>query len=83
MTLPSLQHNTRIARCLGQPGYCTGARSAPHSHDEFEQVFVISGSFHDGERLLRANDYCCRAAGEVHEASTEKGARVLVVYSPA
>jgi quercetin dioxygenase-like cupin family protein len=60
-----------------------GARSAPHSHDDFEQLFVLSGSFHDGERLLRAGDYCSRAPGEVHEATTEEGARVLVIYTPA
>lgn len=60
-----------------------GARSAPHSHAEFEQVYVLSGSFHDGERWLRAGDYCARAPGEVHEATTEEGATALVVYTPA
>ena len=60
-----------------------GARSAPHAHEDFEQVYVLSGSFHDGERLLRAGDYCSRAPGEIHEATSDDGAVALVIYTVA
>ncbi len=60
-----------------------GATSAPHAHDGFEQVFVISGSFEDDAHTLRAGDYCCRAPGTVHSAHSATGALVLAVYTPA
>ena len=60
-----------------------GARSAPHTHEDFEQVYILSGSFHDGKRLLRAGDYCARAPGDVHESSSPQGAVALVIYTPA
>ena len=60
-----------------------GARSAPHAHDAFEQIHVLEGCFHDGTRELKPGDHCCRAAGVMHEAYSEHGALVLVIYTPA
>lgn len=60
-----------------------GARSAPHTRDAFEQIHVLEGRFHDGTRELNAGDHCCRPAGTVHEAFSEEGALVLVVFTPA
>ena len=57
-----------------------GAESAPHAHDEVEQIYVIEGEFFDGERLLRAGDTCVRPPGVVHTAHSETGALALVVY---
>lgn len=60
-----------------------GAQSAPHAHDELEQIYVLEGSFHDGDKLLRSGDHCVRGAGVMHTAQSSDGALVLVVYSPA
>lgn len=60
-----------------------GAFAPRHSHGEFEQFYVLEGSLYDEERLLRAGDYCCRAAGKPHVAGSREGALVLLVYSPA
>ena len=59
------------------------ARSQPHAHDELEQVYVLEGSFFDGERWLRAGDHCVRPPGTVHSSWTEEGAVTLVMYAPA
>lgn len=59
-----------------------GAFSPPHAHDDLEHIYVLEGAFHDGERLLSAGDYCIRAPGVVHTASTEHGALTLVLYTP-
>ena len=60
-----------------------GAFAPRHSHGEFEQFYVLEGSLYDEQRLLRAGDYCCRAAGTPHVAGSHEGALVLLVYSPA
>ena len=59
-----------------------GMRSPPHSHEEFEQVFILSGSFFDDEHVMRAGDYCCRAPGAMHSGGSDEGAVMLVVYTP-
>ena len=59
-----------------------GAYSPPHAHDEMEQIYVLEGSFYDEERTYLPGDYIVRAPGAMHEAGSEKGALVLVVYSP-
>ena len=41
----------------------TGATAGPHAHDEFEQVYVLEGSFNDGEQTLVPGDYVFRAPG--------------------
>ncbi len=43
-----------------------GARYPMHAHDETEQIYVLSGSFSDQDRTLKAGDYCCRAPGAMH-----------------
>ena len=60
-----------------------GTNSPPHAHDEFEQVYVLEGSFHDGERTLRAGDYCARPIGAMHATVSEQGFVALVIYSAA
>lgn len=59
-----------------------GAHVGPHAHDhEFEQVFVLEGSFNDDEHTLVSGDYACRAPGAVHGGSTQDGALILVMFS--
>ena len=58
-----------------------GARFPPHAHDEVEQIYVLSGSFYDQDRTLRADDYACRAPGAMHTTGSEEGAVLLVIYS--
>ena len=60
-----------------------GAFSPPHAHEDFEQVYVLEGTFFDDDRLLAAGDYCCRAPGAMHSAGSDEGALVLVMYTPA
>jgi len=60
-----------------------GAHSPPHSHAEFEQVYVLEGSFYDQDRLVKAGDYCARAPGAVHSAASDDGALMLVIYTKA
>ena len=60
-----------------------GARSEPHSHEGFEQVYVLSGSFQDDNRLLREGDHCCRTPGVMHSAFSEEGVLVLAIYTRA
>jgi quercetin dioxygenase-like cupin family protein len=57
--------------------------SPPHSHEEFEQVYVLAGSFYDEHRLLRAGDFCVRSPGAVHSAASDDGALMLVMYTKA
>lgn len=59
-----------------------GARAARHCHeDEFEQVYVLEGSFSDGQQTLVPGDYLFRAPGAMHEGSTQDGALMLVIFS--
>ena len=59
-----------------------GAQVGPHAHeDEFEQVYVLEGSFDDDEQTLKAGDYAFRAPGAIHGGSTEEGALILVMFS--
>jgi quercetin dioxygenase-like cupin family protein len=58
-----------------------GARSPWHAHtEEFEEIYVLAGSFFDDAHQLVAGDYACRAAGVSHCAGTDQGAVVLLVY---
>jgi len=57
-----------------------GAVSPPHAHEEFEEVFMLEGSFYDDEHLLVAGDYVCREAGAVHSGGSEEGGVMLVMY---
>jgi anti-sigma factor ChrR (cupin superfamily) len=58
-----------------------GAYFPSHAHEEYEQIYVVSGSFFDQDRVLRVGDYACRAPGAMHTAGTEEGALVLLIYS--
>ena len=60
-----------------------GAFAALHAHAEFEQIYVLEGSLYDHEKVLKAGDYCCRAAGAPHSAGTRDGVLVLLVYTTA
>ena len=60
-----------------------GAHSPPHAHEAFEQVYVLDGSFYDDDRLVRAGEYCARAPGAVHSATSDEGATMLVIYTRA
>lgn len=60
-----------------------GASSSPHAHGQFEQVYVMEGSFYDEQRLVRAGEFCARSPGAVHFAASDEGAVILVVYTNA
>ena len=60
-----------------------GAYSPPHAHDEFEQVYVLEGSFFDEDRLVKAGEFCARSPGAVHSAASDDGALMLVIYTKA
>jgi anti-sigma factor ChrR (cupin superfamily) len=57
-----------------------GAQVGAHSHDQLEEILVLSGEFSDDERTYRAGDYCVRAPGALHTARSERGCTVLVIY---
>jgi len=59
-----------------------GASFPMHAHEAWEQIYVLSGSFFDQDRVLRAGDYACRAPGAMHTAGSVDGAVMLVIYSP-
>jgi quercetin dioxygenase-like cupin family protein len=60
-----------------------GAYSPPHAHEDFEQVYVLEGSFFDDDRLVRAGEFCARSPGAVHSAASDDGAIMLVIYTKA
>ena len=60
-----------------------GAYSSPHAHEQFEQVYVLEGSFYDDDRLVKAGEFCARSPGAVHSAASEEGALMLVMYTKA
>ena len=57
-----------------------GAYAGAHSHDQLEEIYVLEGEFSDEERTYRPSDYCVRAVGAVHVASSKTGCTVLLVY---
>lgn len=58
-----------------------GAISPSHAHEEFEQFYVLEGTIRDDNGLMRAGDFVCRPPGEMHWASSDEGALVLLVYT--
>ncbi|WP_416896564.1 MAG: cupin domain-containing protein [Minwuia sp.] len=58
-----------------------GAYAPAHAHEEFEELYILEGSFDDGEHTYHAGDYAIRAPGAMHESKSEAGALVLVIYS--
>ena len=59
-----------------------GAFAALHSHDQLEEIFVLSGEFHDEQNNYPTGHYCIRAIGEMHTAASVDGCVVLLVYRP-
>jgi anti-sigma factor ChrR (cupin superfamily) len=59
-----------------------GAHFGMHAHEgEREQIFVLSGSFRDQHRTLRAGDYACREPGAPHSSDSEEGCVALLIYT--
>ena len=59
-----------------------GASASLHSHDQLEEIVVLSGEFHDEQHSYPAGRYCIRAAGEAHTAASVGGCVVLLIYRP-
>ncbi|MDH3388950.1 MAG: cupin domain-containing protein [Gammaproteobacteria bacterium] len=59
-----------------------GAFSPLHAHDEFEQIYVLEGSFYDQHKSYGPGEFIVRAPGAMHSAGSEDGAIVLLFYSP-
>ena len=57
-----------------------GAYVGEHSHDQLEEIYVLSGEFSDAERTYRPGDYCVRAVGAAHIAGSKTGCTMLLVY---
>ncbi|WP_404710076.1 cupin domain-containing protein [Sphingomonas sp. MMS24-J13] len=61
-----------------------GTVSAPHAHDQTEQVYILDGSLYDDDGTIHpAGTFIVRAAGAVHGGGSRDGATMLVVYSDA
>lgn len=59
-----------------------GATSPLHCHaHEIEQIYVIEGSFSDGETTYGPGDYVIRAAGAPHLTTGGTGTLSLVIYT--
>ena len=59
-----------------------GASAGLHSHDQLEEIVVLSGEFHDEQNSYPAGHYCVRAIGESHTAASVSGCVVLLIYRP-
>lgn len=57
-----------------------GCFSPMHAHEETEEFLVLDGSFRDQDRTYTKGDYAIRAPGFMHEAASDDGAVVLLVY---
>jgi anti-sigma factor ChrR (cupin superfamily) len=57
-----------------------GASTASHSHDLFEEIYVIDGEFSDEERTYLRGQYCVRSPGTRHTAASEHGCLLLLIY---
>ena len=60
-----------------------GAYSPLHAHEEFEQIYVLEGSFYDQDKTYGPGEFIVRAPGAMHSAGSEDGAVLLLFYSPA
>lgn len=58
-----------------------GAYAPTHSHEDVEHVLILSGSFADEYGTYGPGDYLVRSPKAAHEASSENGALVLLVYT--
>lgn len=59
-----------------------GAFVGSHTHDKFEQIYVLSGSFYDDDAEYVAGDFLVREAGSPHSAASRDGATMMLIYSP-
>jgi len=57
-----------------------GARTGLHSHDLFEEIYVLDGEFSDEQRTYLRGQYCVRSPGTPHTAASEHGCLVLLIY---
>lgn len=57
-----------------------GAFADMHSRDQVEEIFILEGEFSDQHRTYKTGDYCLRAIGAQHIASSKSGCKVLLVY---
>jgi len=60
-----------------------GAFSDMHGHSEYEQIYVLEGTFYDQDHEYGPGDFIVRAPGALHTAGSKEGAVVLLFYSPA
>jgi len=76
-----LHHNPATGQRICLAKIDPGAWFPLHAHEEMEHIYVLSGSFYDQDRTLKAGDYACRAPGAMHTAGSSEGAVMLLVYS--
>ena len=55
-----------------------GAFSELHAHHEYEQIYVLSGSFYDQDSEYGAGDFIVRAPDAMHTAGSKTGASTLL-----
>jgi anti-sigma factor ChrR (cupin superfamily) len=71
---PSTGESTILMRV--EPGASTGS----HSHDLFEEIYVLDGEFSDEERTYLRGQYCVRSPGTLHTAASAPGCVVMLIY---
>jgi anti-sigma factor ChrR (cupin superfamily) len=57
-----------------------GASAELHSHPEIEQIYVLEGTFSDGEASYGPGDFIVRAPGAPHITTCDSGSLSLVIY---
>lgn len=57
-----------------------GATAELHAHPEIEQVYVLEGTFSDGEATYGPGDFIVRAPGAPHLTVCEGGSLSLIIY---
>jgi anti-sigma factor ChrR (cupin superfamily) len=57
-----------------------GASTGSHSHELFEEIYVLDGDFSDEERTYLRGQYCVRSPGTLHTAASENGCMVMLIY---
>jgi anti-sigma factor ChrR (cupin superfamily) len=58
----------------------SGAFADVHSHELLEEIYVLEGEFADQTQCYAKGQYCIRAAGAPHTATSKSGCVVLLVY---
>jgi anti-sigma factor ChrR (cupin superfamily) len=71
---PSSGEYTALMRV--EPGASTGL----HSHDLFEEIYVLDGEFSDEQRTYMRGQYCVRSPGTLHTAASKHGCIVMLIY---